>query len=212
MKCRQFKAPNYRLRRQQGVILIVSLIMLLAMTLIGVALSTGSVLQERMASNNRQSSLARLNAESALREAEIRLDGLFAASANVLPIIESEFDDPGDALRVAVSSSGLDLEPLADDGFDVTDPSDWTADPAFSQVATAASKISTGGRVQKPPRYIVEYIGLLPLNQSADPIDMSAEASQDISQIPHAFRITAIGYGQNDRIYSVLQSIYSTDK
>jgi type IV pilus assembly protein PilX len=199
------------LRRQQGVILIVSLIMLLAMTLIGVALSTGSVLQERMASNNRQSSLARLNAESALREAEIRLEGLFATTGDVFSEIVTQFNTTGDELRVAVSDSGLTFDTLPN-SFDVTDASDWTSTPAFSLAATAALKISTDGREQTAPRYMVEYIGLLPLNQSADSIDMSAEASQDVSQIPHAFRITAIGYGQNEKMYSVLQSIYSTDK
>jgi type IV pilus assembly protein PilX len=211
MKCRQFKAPNYMLRRQQGVILIVSLIMLLAMTLIGVALSTGSVLQERMASNNRQSSLARLNAESALREAEVRLEGLFATTGDVFSEIVTQFNTTGDELRVAVSVSGLTFDTLPN-SFDVTDASDWTTNSAFSAAATAAAKISAAGPIQTRPRYMVEYIGLLPLNQSADSIDMSAEASQDVSQIPHAFRITAIGYGQNEKMYSVLQSIYSTDK
>jgi type IV pilus assembly protein PilX len=198
-------------RRQQGVILIVSLIMLLALTAIGVTLSSGSLLQERMAGNNRQASLARLNAESALREAESRLDGLFAAAGNVLPIIEAQFNTVGDELRVAVNSSGLVFDDLPA-AFDVTDPSDWTGTAAFSQVATAASKISSGGRDQTAPRYMVEYIGLMPLNQPPADIDMSAEAAEDIPQVPHAFRITAIGYGQNNRIYSVLQSIYSTVK
>jgi type IV pilus assembly protein PilX len=211
MKCRQFKAPNYMLRRQQGVILIVSLIMLLAMTLIGVALSTGSVLQERMASNNRQSSLARLNAESALREAEIRLEGLFATTGDVFSEIVTQFDITGDELRVAVSVSGLAFDTLPN-SFVVTDANSWTTNSGFSAEATAAAKISAAGPIQTRPRYMVEYIGLLPLNQSADSIDMSAEASQDVSQIPHAFRITAIGYGQNEKMYSVLQSIYSTDK
>jgi Tfp pilus assembly protein PilX len=59
---------------------------------------------------------------------------------------------------------------------------------------------------------MVEYIGLMPLNQPSADIDMSAEAAEGIPQIPHVFRITAIGYGQNQRIYSVLQSIYSTVK
>lgn len=211
MKSRSSNIPKYVLRRQQGVILIVSLIMLLAMTLIGVALSTGSVLQERMASNTRQSSLARQNAESALREAEARLESLFGSVGNVGPAIAGQFNTTGDELRVAVNSSGFDLEPLLNT-FVVTDASSWTTTPAFSAAATAAAKISAAGRTQTPPRYMVEYIGLLPLNQPALNIDVSVEVSEDVPQIPHAFRITAIGYGQNERIYSVLQSVYSTVK
>ncbi len=198
-------------RRQQGVILVVSLIMLLALTVIGVTLSTGSLLQERMASNSRQSSLARQNAESGLREAEARLEALFGTVGNVGPAIATAFNPAGDELRVAVKTSGFDLE-LLPNAFVVTDASSWTTTPAFSQAATAAAKISAAGRTQTPPRYMIEYIGLLPLNQPALNIDVSVEVSEDIPQIPHAFRVTAIGYGQNDRIYSVLQSIYSTDK
>jgi type IV pilus assembly protein PilX len=211
MKCRLSNIPQYVLRRQQGVILIVSLIMLLAMTLIGVALSTGSVLQERMASNTRQSSLARQNAESGLREAEARLESLFGTVGNVGPAIAVTFNTAGDDLRVAVNTSGFDLEPLPNT-FVVTDADSWTTTPAFSTAATAAAKISAAGPNQTPPRYMVEYIGLLPLNQPALNIDVSVQVSEDIPQIPHAFRITAIGYGQNEIIYSVLQSIYSTVK
>ena len=203
--------PKRVCRRQQGVILIVSLIMLLALTAIGITLSSGSMLQERMASNNRQSSLARLNAESALKEAESRLDGLFAASADVLTDIAVQFNAVGDELRVAVNTSELTFDELPTT-FDVTDASDWTASPALSAVATAASKISSGGKIQTAPRYLIEYIGLMPLNQSASDIDMGAGSTSVVTQIPHAFRITAIGYGQNEKIYSVLQSIYSTDK
>jgi Tfp pilus assembly protein PilX len=93
----------------------------------------------------------------------------------------------------------------------VTDVSDWSATPAFSEEATAAS-ILTGGANQTAPRYMVEYIGLMPLNQPAADIDMGAGSTNSVTQIPHAFRITAIGYGQNEKIYSILQSIYSTDK
>jgi type IV pilus assembly protein PilX len=203
--------PQRACRRQQGVILIVSLIMLLALTAIGVTLSSGSVLQERMASNNRQSSLARLNAESALQEAESRLDGLFAASADVLTEIAAQFNTVGDELRVAVNTSGLTVDELPTT-FDVRDASDWTASPGFSEVATAASKISSAGKTQTAPRYLIEYIGLMPLNQSPSDIDMGAGSQSKVTQIPHAFRITAIGYGQNEIIYSVLQSIHSTDK
>jgi type IV pilus assembly protein PilX len=198
------------LRCQRGVILIVSLIMLLALTMIGVTLSSGSLLQERLASNARQSSLARLNAESALKEAENRLDGLFSAAGNIIPVIETQFNTTGDELRVAINSSGLVFDALPNT-FDVTDVSDWSATPAFSEAATAAS-ILTGGANQTAPRYMVEYIGLMPLNQPAADIDMGAGSTNSVTQIPHAFRVTAIGYGQNEKIYSILQSIYSTDK
>ncbi len=211
MKYKHTNTLNYVFKRQRGVILIVSLIMLLAMTLIGVGLSTGSILQERLASNTRQASLARANAESALREAEVRLDTLFGTVANVEPAIATAFNIANDELRVSVNRSGFNLEPLPA-SFDVTDASSWTTTPGFSAAATAADRISAQGRVQTQPRYMIEYIGLLPLNGAPSSIDVSVEVRDDIDQIPHAFRITAIGYGQNERIYSVLQSVYSSNK
>jgi len=216
MKFRQFNTLKYTLHRQQGVILIVSLIMLLVMTLIGVGLSTGSILQERLAGNTRQASLARLNAESALREAEDSLFLLLDGAPSVSPAIANAFNAAGDPLRVSVNRSGFNFEPLVNGALltaeILTDADFWADNPTLSVTATAAEKISNEGRVQTPPRYMIEYIGLLPLNQPASGIDVSIEVRNSVSQIPHAFRITAIGYGQNERIYSVLQSVYSTDK
>jgi Tfp pilus assembly protein PilX len=80
-----------RKQTQQGVILVVSLIMLLAMTVIGVTLITGSTLQERLAGSSRQFTIARMNAEGALREAEETLRAISAAGVLTLPTIEANF-------------------------------------------------------------------------------------------------------------------------
>ena len=207
MKFRQPNTLSYNLRRQQGVILVVSLIMLLVMTLIGVSLSTGSILQERLASNTRQQALARINAESALREAEQRLDALLGGAVNAAPVIANAFNTVGDELRVSINRTNFIFDPLPN-AFDVTNADSWVATPGFSAVATAADRISSEGSVQTPPRYMIEYIGLLTINRPPS-IDISVEVSGSASLIPHVFRITAIGYGQNNRIYSVLQSVYS---
>jgi type IV pilus assembly protein PilX len=59
-----------RLRHQRGVALVVSLILLLVATIVGLAASRGTLLQERMSSNSFDRSLAFQRAESALRAAE----------------------------------------------------------------------------------------------------------------------------------------------
>lgn len=56
--------------RQDGSVLLVSLIMLLLLTLVAVAGMQGSILQERMTGNLRDRGLAFQAAEAALREAE----------------------------------------------------------------------------------------------------------------------------------------------
>ncbi len=62
----QTQLPNL-VRRQQGAVLIVSLIILLVLTLIGVAGMNTSVLQERMAVNAQNSNRAFQAAESSVR-------------------------------------------------------------------------------------------------------------------------------------------------
>lgn len=56
--------------RQRGVALAVALILLLVVTLIGLAASRGTVLQERMSANSYDRSLAFQRSEAALRAAE----------------------------------------------------------------------------------------------------------------------------------------------
>ena len=57
-------------RKQRGAILIVALIFLMVMTVLILASIRGTVMQERMASNLYDRSLAFQAAEAALREAE----------------------------------------------------------------------------------------------------------------------------------------------
>lgn len=58
------------IQRQRGAVLIVGLIMLLLLTMIGLASIRGSDLQERMAGNMRDRNLAFQSAEAVLREGE----------------------------------------------------------------------------------------------------------------------------------------------
>ncbi len=66
--------------RQRGAVLVISLLILLIMTLIGITGMQTSVLEERMAGNYRDIALAFQASETALRDAESRIrdsiDGL----------------------------------------------------------------------------------------------------------------------------------------
>jgi type IV pilus assembly protein PilX len=62
---------NYRL--QQGSVLVISLILLLVMTLLGLSAMQNSVMEEMMAGNTRDKHLAFQSAEAALRDAENRI-------------------------------------------------------------------------------------------------------------------------------------------
>jgi len=64
------RVPRIQARAQRGVALVVALILLLVATLIGLAASRGTTLQERMSSNSYDRSLAFQRSEAALRAAE----------------------------------------------------------------------------------------------------------------------------------------------
>jgi type IV pilus assembly protein PilX len=69
-------------RKQRGVALVVALILLVVATLIGLAASRGTVLQERMSSNTYDRSLAFQRSEAALRAAELQI----TASGNIVTL------------------------------------------------------------------------------------------------------------------------------
>ncbi len=59
--------------KQQGAVLIVSLIFLSILTILGISSVRGSILQERMSFNSREQNLALQAAEAALRDGELWL-------------------------------------------------------------------------------------------------------------------------------------------
>ena len=61
-------------KRQQGVVLIISLMILLLLSIIGIAVVSNATLEERMANNFQQSTLAFQGAETAIRDIVITGD------------------------------------------------------------------------------------------------------------------------------------------
>jgi type IV pilus assembly protein PilX len=72
-------------RRQNGVVLVISLLMLLVLTLIGLAATRSTALEERMTANQNDTEVAFQAAEAALRDGEGQLSSAalpnFAANA-----------------------------------------------------------------------------------------------------------------------------------
>ena len=117
-------------RAQQGMVLVICLIMLLLLTLSGLAAMQGSTLQEKMAGNSRDSEQAFLAAEAALRGGEAFMASASGASAT--------FNITGTAGLYDVATSGV--------------PVDW-------QTATANWRNSaTLSGVATTPKYLVERL------------------------------------------------------
>jgi type IV pilus assembly protein PilX len=189
-------------RQQRGVVLVVALIMLVAMTAIGVATMSTATLQERMAGNNRQYASARLNAESALRQGERFLTDL-GLTANE-DSLRDLYITPN--LSATFYTKRVDKQQKLID-FNFLDEAAWN-DGNSIDVAVLDSDLSV-----KRPRFFINYIGRmddsLGLNTN---ISLDDENKDDILDLPFVFRVTAIGYGSNEKIYSVLESTYMTQQ
>lgn len=94
------------IQKQQGVVLITGLIFLVALTLIGTASLRGILLEEKMAGNLRDETLAFQAAEAALRSGEIFLerDDFFSEFGNENGL----YQHSNDTVKVPVDDGGLE--------------------------------------------------------------------------------------------------------
>ena len=180
-------------QNQRGTILLVSLVLLLVMTVIGVATMEGSTLQERMASNDRQQTIAQNAAEFALRTAEQWV------LANVQSTDDLVMFDGGDGLYSDVPRPDPlgDQVPLPDD-VDVDDADPWVLGLGVEVDGLQDNSVALN------PRYIIEYAGTMRLKLGTQ-LNVLNNGNNVSPQDPHVFRITAIGWSRDANIFRVLE-------
>jgi type IV pilus assembly protein PilX len=127
--------------RQQGAILVVSLILLLVMTILAITVSQMSRMQERMAGNARDSDMSFQAAEAGLRAAE-----------NFLSIQTSQPIPCSATKCVVFQQDVLPADLRAQDQI-----SFWNA--RATDYGTAAIEMT---EVTQDPQYVVEEIGFVP--------------------------------------------------
>lgn len=115
--------------QQRGAVLAVSLIILVVMTLIGLATMQATSLDEKMSGNLRDLNLAMQSTESGLREAEVFIESL--TNTNNFGVSSGLYDQ------------GTAPDPHAS--------GTWTG-------ATSVVTTGNFGNVQQP-RYFIEYVG-----------------------------------------------------
>ena len=108
-------------RRQQGAVLVVSLLILVLLTLLTLTAIQASTIQERLAGNARSLDLALQAAEAALREAEGRLESTVLPAAGTAGWYHYDLvPAPAWSSPAAWESSSRIAYPLnADDGWSV---------------------------------------------------------------------------------------------
>ena len=175
---------SIRGRHQRGVSLVVVLILLLVVTLLGLAVLRGTLMSERMSANMYDRSLAFQSAESALREAEA---------------VVRAADLEGKIAGVNCTLSGQTCLALPG-GAHVDDLAGWT-DAADKQA------LST-----HPPQYLIHYMGLrdsideLGLDSSANMGQYSSATGLTREKVYRVFSRSHDPSKNKDRAVVVLQA------
>lgn len=204
-------------KHQSGVVLVISLIMLLALTLIGVTSSSVTGLEQKMAANNKDINLAFQAAEAALRDVEsntLKTKPGFVYTADTSQGTKGIYSTLNDDCSITGATQRADTTSPSLRPFD--SKVDWNG----TKVATydngnngaAAADASTVSKkligLYQLPKYIIEEVSCRQLpsgggNQSLDP-NLPVTPSD---QIEVRMRITAHGWGSNANSVATVQSI-----
>ena len=176
-------APSHK--KQRGVILIMSLVILLVLSLVGVSSMKTSSLQERMSGNARDYQIAFEAAEIALRAGEDYLKGIS---------LNADFSVGG-------GTNGKFL-PRA-----VTDSDAWRTESNWTSGKTTSVALTD---VSRPPEFMIELVdseyGV------EEVLENQSEGGGTGTLEIELYRITSRGYGKNQNSRVMLQTDYGKVK
>jgi len=174
------------MQRQRGAVLIVSMIVLLLLTILGVTSMRTTALEERMAGNARDRHVAFEAAEAALADAE----DFVATIATTGP-----FDLNGADGLYSDDTSLANIETYV--SWDGVDP---------TRGFINATNIGTGEGLGTPPKYVVQFITSFGTEVDRTNLDNYGQGTGGGKT--GLFRITARGTGGSDNSVVFLQSVY----
>ena len=171
-----------RSNRQSGMTLVVSLVILISLTILGVTSMQATRTEVSMAGNLRESGFTFNAAEAGLRHAESFIND--SASKTV-------YTDPSIGLY-----DRLDEDP------NYADILEWTT---ASQYATTSLPY-----VVEQPKFIIKYLGDRSQNEVAA-VNIGGYGSGQPGITVSNFRVTARGTGQTGNAYRFVQSYYGKE-
>jgi type IV pilus assembly protein PilX len=179
--------------RERGVTLVIALIFMVALTLLGVGMVKSTTSEERMGANTRDYDLAFAAAEAAIRDAEVRVSGVWSFPSAPLSALNfpTAANLCGTNLTGTASEIGLcysvTSQPIftnttftLDDTGHAAQLGKYTGTPAVQGVATQ-------------PNYYIEIIQVPQFGGSGS---------------LNAYRITSKGYGARATTQVLLQEVY----
>ena len=171
--------PNHK--NQSGMALIISLIILISLTILGVTSMQATRTEVSMAGNQRESGLSFNATEAGLRAGEAFVEATASKGA---------FDDPATGLY-----NRLEVDP------DYGDSTVWNS----SQLAP-----TTLPYVVEQPRFIIKYLGDRSQNEVAA-VNLGGYGSGQPGMTVSYFRVTSRGAGQISNSYRFIQSYYGKE-
>jgi type IV pilus assembly protein PilX len=165
--------PHHALRQQHGSVLITALIFLMILTMIVLSMLSGGTLEERMAANEHNRSIALQAADAVLRDAEANILNVAPLYGYVPARFNINCDDatsPGFCATLPIT---------AQPRWSTWTPAQWTN---AANTRTFANNTSNLLGVPAQPTYIVELV--------------RAPGGENVLYI----NITARGVGQNDAV------------
>lgn len=174
-------------RRQRGVALFISLVLLLVLTIIGVSSVQTTSLETRMARNEHDTLLAFQAAESALRDAESFL------VQNVTAVEDTDvFTDAGAGGLWTVADDPADQDP-------------WEVANVWNGGQSVEAPTNVGAVVVEAPRYLIEHLG--DVESIENPYQLNPDYPDPVDRVS-MFRITARGVGGSANAQVLLQSTF----
>lgn len=205
------------MKAQSGAVLIISLIMLFALTMIGVTSSNVTGLEEKMAANNKNMNLAFQAAEATLRyveQTQLTTAPLFPYSTSDMDQVDSTKTNNGLYTVLKNCNSSVASENQRVDGDSLTN---LTKRPFYEKTNwNSANKVRTydlgSGSSKKlsgiitNPTYIIEQLSCEAVTSSS----ATSYKANTVQTTPLAssmvLRITAHGWGNTRDALAVLQS------
>ena len=192
----QYRKFSHPPRREKGAVLIFGLVMLVLLTLIGLAAMNDVDVQERMSGNLMDQSLAFQSAEAALRFAEQILDqeplsSFDGSNTGFWPDLNIT------ANRQLLNAQGATVNHRR--------PYLWTDEQWQSNSLQLAADTLDG--VAEQPRYTIERITVTNLAATRGS-GVDVESQEKFSAVEY-YRITARGVGISDNSVVILQSTYA---
>ncbi len=182
-------------KNNQGIVLILTLVILLSLSVLSVIGMQTMILQETMAGNMRNRSLAFQAADSALRGAEGVIQAAITAGGVAAAYAAGT---PGDAtLAVTEAFPNLFVD------------ANWAGRAAYAGNGGAFNTLVTAGQLAAVPQFMARYLGQMPIDLSQRPLTAPSANNPPPVSLYDTFEIVSRGSGGTANARVLLQSMYA---